>query len=285
MSAKNNFFTRNKYLNCRGKLVSLHKPCVMGIINLSPESFYQGSKFTEEMTVLHKVEEMLDSGATFIDIGGMSSRPGSDFLSVETELNRVLPVLKSVVKNFPDANISIDTFRSAVAELCLNEGAAMINDISAGLLDDKLPEVILLHKAPYVMMHMKGTPKTMQEKPRYENIMDEVLDYFIERVTHLKSLGVQDLVIDPGFGFGKSLEHNYTILNRLAELQVLGLPILAGISRKSMIWKVIGKNADQALNGSTALHMAALMNGANILRVHDVSEAIEAIRLFSMIDQ
>ena len=223
---------------------------------------------------------MLEEGATFIDIGAYSSKPNAEFVSEEEELSRILPVVQSVLKQFPDALLSIDTFRSEIAVVCIENGAAIINDISAGNLDEKMMDVVAKYKVPYIMMHMRGTPQTMQSHTNYENIVKEILFYFSEKVSKARSLGINDLIIDPGFGFAKTLEQNYEVLQNLELFQMLDLPILAGISRKSMVYKPIGVTANEALNGTTVLNTIALSKGANILRVHDVKEALECAKLF-----
>jgi dihydropteroate synthase len=267
-------------INCKGQLIDLSTPKIMGILNVTPNSFYDGGKFTLSENGLLQVGKMLEEGATFIDIGAYSSKPNSEFVSEEEELSRILPVVQSVLKQFPDALLSIDTFRSEIAAVCIENGAAIINDISAGNLDEKMMDVVAKYKVPYIMMHMRGTPQTMQSHTNYENIVKEILFYFSEKVSKARSLGINDLIIDPGFGFAKTLEQNYEVLQNLELFQMLDLPILAGISRKSMVYKPIGVTANEALNGTTVLNTIALSKGANILRVHDVKEALECAKLF-----
>lgn len=252
----------------------------MGILNVTPNSFYDGGKFTLSEKGLSQVGKILDEGATFIDIGAYSSKPNAEFVSEEEERSRILPVVQSILKQFPDALLSIDTFRSEIAAVCIENGAAIINDISAGNLDEKMMEVVANYNVPYIMMHMRGTPQTMQSLTNYENIVKEILFYFSEKVNKARSLGINDLIIDPGFGFAKTLEQNYEVLKNFELFQMLDLPILAGISRKSMVYKPLGVTANEALNGTTVLNTIALTKGANILRVHDVKEAVECVKLF-----
>ena len=269
----------NMTINCKGKLIDLSSPKVMGILNITPDSFYDGGKYSNDTAILKHVELMLNAGATFIDIGANSSRPGAAHVSEKEELNRVLPVLDLVLKSFPETLISIDTFRSNITKQTIEAGAALINDISAGKLDENmLPTVAELH-VPYIMMHMKSTPQTMQQNTQYENLVKEVLFYFSERTALAKSLGIVDLIIDPGFGFAKTLEQNYELLNNLELFKMIETPVLVGVSRKSMIYKKLGTTANEALNGTTVLNTIALQKGASILRVHDVKEAMETIKL------
>ena len=267
-------------INCKGQLIDLSTPKIMGILNVTPNSFYDGGKFTFSENGLSQVGKMLDEGATFIDIGAYSSKPNSEFVSEEEERNRILPVVQGILKQFPYALLSIDTFRSGIAAVCIENGAAIINDISAGNLDEKMMDVVAKYKVPYIMMHMRGTPQTMQSHTNYENIVKEILFYFSEKVSKARSLGINDLIIDPGFGFAKTLEQNYEVLQNLELFQMLDLPLLAGISRKSMVYKPLGLTANEALNGTTVLNTIALTKGANILRVHDVKEAVECVKLF-----
>jgi len=268
-------------INCLGQLIDLTTPKVMGILNITPNSFYDGGQYVTEKSILNQVEKMLLEGAAFIDLGAYSSKPNAALVSEEEEIERLLPVIKSVLKHFPDTLLSIDTFRSEVAKVSLELGAAMINDIAAGNLDDKMFETIAKFQVPYVMMHMKGTPQTMTSLTQYDNIVKEMLFYFSEKIATARSFGINDLVVDPGFGFAKTLEHNYEVLQHLALFQTLDLPILVGVSRKSMIYKVLETNAEDALNGTTVLNTIALTKGANILRVHDVKEAVECVKLFT----
>lgn len=266
-------------INCKGTLIDLSTPKVMGILNLTPDSFFDGGILKSEHAIITKVAKMLDEGATFIDVGGYSSRPGADFVSEEEELNRVVPVVDVLLKNFPTILISVDTFRSEVAKNAILHGAALINDISAGLLDEQMLPTVASLQVPYIMMHMKGTPQTMQALAHYDNLIKEVNFYFSERIAAARSLGINDVIIDPGFGFAKTLSHNYELVQKLELLQFHELPILAGISRKSMIYKTLETTPEKALNGTTFLHAFCLQKGASILRVHDVAEAVECVKL------
>ncbi|WP_460220763.1 dihydropteroate synthase [Psychroserpens sp. MEBiC05023] len=251
----------------------------MGILNVTPDSFYDGGHYKNSATILSQVSSMIEQGATFIDIGGYSSRPNADDVSVDQELHRVVPIIELILKAFPNTLISIDTFRSKVAKEGIQAGAAIINDISAGHLDiNMLPTVVEL-KTPYIMMHMRGTPKTMQQLTNYDDLVKDILFYFSERIAKARALGIIDLIVDPGFGFAKTLEQNYELLNTLERFNITDLPILAGISRKSMIYKTLNSSPDDSLNGTTILNTIALQKGANILRVHDVKEAMECIKL------
>ena len=266
-------------INCKGTLIDLSTPKVMGIVNVTPDSFFDGGKLTNSDEIVGQVEKMLHDGATFIDLGGYSSKPGAEFVSESEELNRVIPIVKLLVDKFPDILLSIDTFRSEVAKQAVENGAAIINDISAGLLDEKMLETVAKLQVPYIMMHMKGTPKTMQSLANYDDLLKEMNFYFSERVAKARSFGLNDIIIDPGFGFAKTIEHNYELLQNLELLQFHELPILAGISRKSMIYKTLETKPENALNGTTFLHAFCLQKGANILRVHDVKEAVECVKL------
>jgi dihydropteroate synthase len=266
-------------INCNGHLVDLTTPKVMGILNVTPNSFYDGGKFTDEKAILFQVEKMLHDGATFIDIGGYSSKPNAEEVSETEELQRVIPVIQTILKEFPTAIISIDTFRSEVAKQSIQNGAAIINDISAGSLDQNMMPTVAQLQVPYIMMHMKGTPQTMQSLTQYENIIKEMLFYFSEKVAQARSLGINDVLIDPGFGFAKTLAQNFEVLGKLELFQMLELPLLVGVSRKSMIHKTLETTSEMALNGTTSLNTIALMKGANILRVHDVKEAVECVKL------
>ena len=267
-------------INCRGKLINLSSPKVMGILNITPDSFHDGGHYTELNAALVRVEKMLNEGVDFIDIGGMSSRPGAEIISEEEELNRVIPMVKGIVENIPEAIISVDTLRANVAKEALQAGVHIINDISAGRFDEAMINTVAHFKAPYIIMHMQGLPANMQDAPKYNDIICEVYDFFLERIKNCRAAGIIDTIIDPGFGFGKNVEHNYTLLRNLNYFANLQLPILAGVSRKSMICKVLGVNPGKALNGTTAVNMLALLNGAQILRVHDVKEANEVIKIF-----
>lgn len=267
-------------LNCNGKLLQINNPLVMGIINITPDSFYSGSRFTNEPDILRQVEKMINEEADIIDIGAQSTRPGAQQLSADEELKRLMPVIELLHKKFPGLIISVDTFNSLVAKESVVAGASMINDISGGNFDLDMLHVIGKLKVPYVCMHIKGTPQTMQKNPAYENVIKEIFDFFIERIDACKKAGINDVIIDPGFGFGKNKDHNFELLKNLPVFKMLERPVLAGISRKSTIYKTLGVTTDEALNGSTVLHTIALLNGANILRVHDVKEAKEAVKLF-----
>ena len=271
-------------INCKGTLINLSTPKVMGIVNVTPDSFFDGGKLTDADAVEFQVEKMLQEGATFIDLGGYSSKPGAEFVSEAEELNRVIPVVKLLVEKFPDILLSIDTFRSEVAKQAIENGAALINDISAGLLDENMLETVAKLQVPYIMMHMKGTPKTMQSLANYEDLLKEMNFYFSERIAKARRFGLNDIIIDPGFGFAKTLEQNYELLQNLELLQFHDLPILAGISRKSMIYKALETAPEEALNGTTFLHAFCLQKGATILRVHDVKEAVECVKLMSHLD-
>ena len=271
-------------INCKGTLINLSTPKVMGIVNVTPDSFFDGGKLTNSNEILFQVEKMLFDGATFIDLGGYSSKPGAEFVSEIEELNRVIPIVKLLVENFPDILLSIDTFRSEVAKQAIENGAALINDISAGLLDEKMLETVAKLQVPYIMMHMKGTPQTMQSLANYDDLLKEMNYYFSERIAKARRFGLNDIIIDPGFGFAKTIEHNYELLQNLELLQFHDLPILAGISRKSMIYKALETSPEEALNGTTFLHAFCLQKGANILRVHDVKEAVECVKLMGQLD-
>lgn len=270
-------------INCNGNLLDLTIPKVMGILNITPNSFYDGGKFKYEKEVLLQVEKMIFEGASIIDIGAYSSKPNAEFVSEAEEIERLRPIFLVLKKNFPELIISIDTFRSSVAEFSLQNGASIINDISAGSLDEKMFEVIAKYQVPYVMMHMKGTPQTMQKFVDYENLVKEILFYFSEKIALARSFGIIDLIIDPGFGFAKTLDQNFEILQKLELFSCFEMPILVGLSRKSMIYKTLETTAEFALNGTSVLNTIALQRGAKILRVHDVKEAVECIRLFEKV--
>jgi dihydropteroate synthase len=272
-------------INCIGKLIDLTTPKVMGILNCTPDSFYDGGKYKSESQLLSQVEKMLSDGATFVDIGAYSSKPNAEFVSEDDELNRLLPVIELVLKSFPETIISVDTFRSKVAQKAIENGAAIINDISAGNLDENMLETVAKLQVPYIMMHMKGTPQTMQTLTQYENICKEMLFHFSERVGKARGFGINDIIIDPGFGFAKTLEQNYEVMQKLELFQMLELPLLVGISRKSMIYKTLDTTAENSLNGTTFLNAISLQKGANILRVHDVKEAVESVKLFNKLNQ
>lgn len=278
--AKDTFFQKKVTLNAGGKLIDLSRPKVMGIINLTPDSFYAGSRKQGIDAALLQAEKMLTEGADFLDLGAYSSRPGADDISIQEETDRLLPVVEGIVNNFPEAILSIDTFRAKVAEAAINAGAHIINDISGGQLDEDMFATVARLQVPYILMHMKGNPKTMSQLAVYDDVFTEVYDYFADKHYRLKQLGVHDIVIDPGFGFAKRPEHSYALMSRMQDLKMLGLPILAGISRKKMIYGLLNITAAEALNGTTALNTIALTKGANILRVHDVKEAVEAVKIW-----
>ena len=269
-----------RYINVNGRLMDLSEPQVMGILNVTPDSFYAGSRMETEKDIINRLHQITSEGASILDIGAYSSRPDAEHISTEEEMNRLRTGLDLVRKHQPEAVVSVDTFRADVAKMCVEEfGAAMINDISAGQLDAAMFGTIAQLGVPYIMMHMQGTPQNMQMNPHYDNLLKEVFLYFAERVQKLRNLGVKDIIIDPGFGFGKTLEHNYELMNHLDEFHLFELPLLVGISRKSMIYKLLGTTPEEALNGTTVLNTLALMKGANILRVHDVKAAKEAVTL------
>jgi dihydropteroate synthase len=272
-------------INCKGQLIDLSQPKVMGILNITPDSFFDGGRYQSDEDFLNQTEKMLKEGASFIDIGAYSSRPNAVFVSELEELARLLPVVELISEKFPEAILSIDTFRANVAKMAIDSGAAMINDISAGLLDDKMLEVIANANVPYIMMHMRGTPQTMTTLAEYNDIVKEMILYFSERISAARSFGINDLIIDPGFGFAKTLEQNYEVLQKLELFQMLEVPLLSAVSRKSMIYKVLETNAYEALNGTTVLNTISLLKGAKILRVHDVKEAVECVRLYNEIQK
>jgi dihydropteroate synthase len=276
-------FSVNKTLNVGGRLIDLSGPKIMGILNVTPDSFYDGLRYTDEISILRQVEKMVGDGADFIDVGGYSTRPGAETISEVEELNRVLPAIKLISKNFTGTIISIDTFRPRVATQAVATGASIINDVSAGDLDDQMLPTIAALQVPYILMHMKGTPQTMTKEASYENLLREIIEYFHQKIFKLHSLGVKDIIVDPGFGFAKTVEQNFELLNKLDHFQILEKPILVGLSRKSMIWRTLKTNPEGALNGTTALHAIALIRGASILRVHDVHEAKEVIQLVNQI--
>lgn len=270
-------------LNCKGKLLTINQPIVMGILNINEDSFYSGNRYTANDELLLRAQQMTADGAAILDIGGQSTRPGSEVISAEEELARVIPAIESIHKIFPETIISVDTFYAKVAKEAVRAGASIINDISAGTLDEQLIDTVASLNVPYVLMHMQGTPQTMQNHPHYENICREVLDFLIHKIALLKSKGIKDIIIDPGFGFGKTAAHNFTLLKNLHLFKILDHPLLLGISRKGFIYRTLDTDAEQALNGTTVLNTLGLANGADILRVHDVKQAAEAIRLTSAI--
>lgn len=276
--------TNFKSINVNGSLLDLATPQVMGILNVTPDSFYAGSRMQTEADIAARARQIVDEGASIIDIGAYSSRPGAEPVSSEEEMSRLRTALQVLNRNHPDAVISVDTFRADVAKRCVEEyGVAIINDISAGEMDSRMFETVARLGVPYVMMHMQGTPQSMQKAPHYDNLLKEVFMYFAKKVQQLRDLGAKDLVLDPGFGFGKTLEHNYELMAHLEEFSVFELPLLVGVSRKSMIYRLLGIHADEALNGTTVLNTVALMKGADILRVHDVRQAVEAVKIKKMI--
>jgi dihydropteroate synthase len=270
-------------INCKGQLIDLSAPKVMGVINLTPDSFYDGGSYKNELDILKQVEKMLRDGATFIDVGGYSSKPGAAFVEEDEELKRVIPVIELLINAFPDIILSIDTFRSKIALTAVASGAAMINDISAGILDKEMITTIAKLQVPYIMMHMRGTPQTMQQLTIYNDLLKDIIGYFAERLQLANTAQLIDIIIDPGFGFAKTREQNFELLNNLELLQLADKPLLVGISRKSMIYKTLNSTPQQALNGTTALNMIALSKGANILRVHDVKEAVECVTLYNQL--
>ena len=268
------------YINVNGKLMDLSEPQVMGILNITPDSFYAGSRGITEHSIIGRLHQIMDEGASIVDIGACSTRPGADDVSMEEEMSRLRTGLELVRKHRPDAIVSIDTFRADVAKMCVEEyGASTINDISAGQMDEQMFPAIARLGVPYIIMHMKGTPKDMQICPQYDHFLKEIFYFFSEKVQKLRDLGVKDIIIDPGFGFGKTLEHNYQLMNHLEEFKLFELPVLVGISRKSMIYKLLETTPEEALNGTTALNAIAIQKGAHILRVHDVKEAVETVKI------
>ena len=266
-------------INCKGKLIDISSPRVMGILNLTPDSFYDGDMYNNEKTILNQVEKMLNDGASFIDIGAYSSRPGAAHVSEDEEKNRIIKIVELLAKEFPKANLSIDTFRSSVADECLSAGAGIINDITASEYDSEILKIAHKHNAPYIMMHMKGMPGNMMKNNKYNNLIKDILYYFSKKIEDARTAKVNDIIIDPGFGFSKDIDQNYSLLKNLDLLKSLNLPILVGLSRKSMIYKLLKTTPEYALNGSTTLNTIALLNGASILRVHDVKEAMECIKI------
>lgn len=268
------------YINVNGSLMDLSTPQVMGILNVTPDSFYAGSRKQTEEEIAVRASQILGQGASIIDIGAYSSRPNAEHISPAEEINRLRAGLEIINRNHPQAVISVDTFRAEVAEICVRDyGVAIINDISAGEMDDKMFDTITRLNVPYIMMHMRGTPQNMQQTPHYDNLLKEVFLYFAEKVRQLRDRGVKDIILDPGFGFGKNIDHNYELMRHLDEFRIFELPLLVGVSRKSMIYHLLGGTSEQALNGTTALNTIALMKGANILRVHDVKAATEAVKI------
>jgi len=270
-------------LNCKGRLLVIDKPLVMGIINATPDSFYEGSRFSGTDKILAQAEKMIIDGASILDVGGQSTRPGSEKVSEDAELSRVIEGIEAIHRKFPKAIISIDTYHSTVAKKSVQAGASIVNDISSGAMDTQMLPTVAALQVPYIAMHMKGTPQTMQELSNYENVTREILDFFIRKKQECKTAGIADVIIDPGFGFAKTIAHNFQLLNDLSIFKMLDLPLLVGLSRKSSVYKTLGISAQEALNGTTVLHTMALVNGANILRVHDVKEANEAVKLYGAV--
>ncbi|MBD0284036.1 MAG: dihydropteroate synthase [Flavisolibacter sp.] len=266
-------------VNCKGRLLLLDEPKVMGIINTTDDSFYSGSRITQIDKVLQKAEGMLQEGAAIIDIGGQSTRPGSHRISAEEELQRVIPAVEALLKTFPFAIISVDTYYSKVAHEAVQAGVSIVNDVSAGIIDEQLWPTVAALNVPYILMHMHGDPQTMQKNPNYQNVVLEVFDFLNFKLAALHQLGIKDVIVDPGFGFGKTIDHNFSLLHQLSYFKNLNKPLLVGLSRKASVYKTLGITAEEALNGTTVLHTISLLNGANILRVHDVKEAVQAIQL------
>ncbi|HEU5146492.1 MAG TPA: dihydropteroate synthase [Chryseosolibacter sp.] len=278
---QNTPFSTNKTLNINGRLLDLTIPKVMGVLNVTPDSFYDGGHYNSDDVILRQTEKMISEGADIIDVGGYSSRPDADDIPVQEEQGRIEKAISLIARNFPDVIISIDTFRSAVAEAAVQAGAAIVNDISAGDLDPRMFETVARLQVPYIAMHMRGTPKTMKTETQYSNLVKEVIQHLQQRLVRLRELDVHDVIIDPGFGFAKNITQNFGLLHNLEKLSILGKPMLVGLSRKSLIWKTLQTDPAGALNGTTALNMVALIKGADILRVHDVKEAKEVIKLFT----
>lgn len=273
-----------KSINCNGTLIDLSSPKVMGILNITPDSFFDGGSYKNDKAIISKVEKMLIEGATFIDIGAYSSRPGAKHISEQEELERILPVVKMLVKEFPEILISIDTFRSIIAKKCIENGACIVNDISAGSMDTRMFKTIAKLQVPYIIMHIQGTPQNMQVNPAYKNVVTDILYYFSEKIYELRALGVNDIIADVGFGFGKTIDQNYTLLKNLELFKNLEIPTLAGLSRKSMLYKPLGITPEKALNATTAANTIALLKGTTILRVHDVKEAVETIKIVELLN-
>ena len=271
-------------ISCNGNIIDFTSPKIMGILNVTPNSFYDGGKHNRIDTALLQTEKMISEGATFIDVGGASSKPGVEEVSTDEELKRVLPVIEKISKNFPHIYISIDTYRSNVARQSVDAGAQLVNDISAGNADDNMLKTVGKLGVPYIAMHMQGTPKTMQNKPTYDDVLIAIRSFFSEKIAAAHAAGINDIIVDPGFGFGKTPQHNFALLNHLNTLQIDGVPLLVGVSRKSMIYKTLNIDIQQALNGTTVLHTVALRQGAHLLRVHDVKEAKQAVDLIKALD-
>ena len=271
---------QSKYINVNGFLLDLSSPCVMGILNVTPDSFYAGSRMQTEIDITHRIEQIVGEGASIIDVGAYSSRSNAENVSPAEEMERLRMGLGILRKVQPDAVVSVDTFRADVARMCVEEyGVAIINDIAAGEMDGDMFRTVADLNVPYIMMHMQGTPQNMQQNPHYDNLLKEVFMYFARKVQQLRDLGVKDIILDPGFGFGKTVEHNYELLAHLEEFRIFELPLLAGVSRKSMIYRLLGTTPQEALNGTTVLDTICLLKGADILRVHDVREAVETVKI------
>jgi dihydropteroate synthase len=282
-TGQNTAFSTNKTLNLGGRLMVLNMPIVMGIVNVTPDSFYDGGHLTSETSLLKHAEKMIADGAAILDIGGYSSRPGAADISPEKEFDRVISAIKSIKSNFPEAVLSVDTFRASIAHAAVQEGALLVNDISGGELDPEMIETVARLKVPYICMHMKGRPQNMSSLATYDDLLQEVIEYFHQKLAALRENGIIDVILDPGFGFAKTVDHNFELLGKLQHLQHFGKPILTGLSRKSMVWRTLNTTPDEALNGTTVLHTLALVKGASILRVHDVKEANECIKLYTHI--
>ena len=281
MDSKNTFFSRKLTIKCRGEIIKLSEPKVMGILNLTPDSFYDGGRYGTQEKILNQVNKMVTDGCDILDIGACSTKPGANVVTETEEIKRLVPVLELIKSKIPNLILSVDTFRAEVARIVVRDYSVdMINDISAGEMDEKMLQTIAALNVPYIMMHMQGTPQTMQQNPQYNNVVREVIGYFSEKISLTKMLGINDVIIDPGFGFGKTIEHNFQLLNYLSDFRIFELPILVGLSRKSLIYKLLKTAPDNSLNGTTVLNTLALAGGANILRVHDVKEARETIMLF-----
>jgi len=281
---QNSFFERKKTIRCRQQLVSLERPLVMGILNITPDSFYDGGRYTNSDKILEHAQKMVDEGASIIDVGAVSTRPKAPKISVGQEIERLTPVLEMLKKKIPSTLISVDTYQSKVAEFVVkNFEVDIINDISAGTMDKNMIETVAKLQVPYIAMHIQGTPQTMQQNPVYDDVVFDIIKFFSERISLMKQAGIADIIIDPGFGFGKTIKHNFELLKRLDEFKIFELPLLVGLSRKSMIYKTLNTTPESALNGTTALNMVALLNGTNILRVHDVREAVETVAIFNKI--
>lgn len=280
--AQDTSFSKKNTLNCKGNLLSLTEPRVMGILNITPDSFYSGSRLSTEKEILNQAEKMIGDGADILDIGGYSTRPGATDISIEEEKDRVIPIIKKLKHQFPDTLLSIDTFRSEVAREAIEGGADIINDVSGGSLDNQMFVTVVELGVPYILMHMRGNPQNMKELAQYDDVVLEVVKELQVKINNLKKLGVADIIVDPGFGFAKTIQHNFRMLKNLQHFRILEVPLLIGLSRKSMVYKSLDIKPEDALNGTTALHMVALINGAQILRVHDVKEARQAVKLYQL---